>query len=54
MDADHGSVAARKLRRVATDLAIILLPDPGAAGEIGTGHELEQIRAKVVASRNVA
>ena len=47
-------IAARKLRGVAADLGIILLPNPCARREVGAGHQLEQIRTDVRAGWNIA
>ena len=47
VDADQGGVAAGRLDRVGADLLVILLPDPAAAGEVGRGHQLEQVGGDV-------
>ena len=53
VDADHRGVAARALDGVGADLAVILLPDPAAAGEVGRGHQLEQVGGDVGAFGHV-
>ena len=54
VDADHRGVAAGALDRVGADLAVILLPDPAARGEVGGGHQLEQVGGDVGAFGHVA
>ena len=54
VNTDHGCIAARKLRCVAADLGIILLPNPCPRRKVGAGHQLEQIRADVRAGWNIA
>ena len=54
VNADDRCIAARKLRCVTADLAVILLPDPCTAREVRACHQLQQIRADIAAGRNVA
>ena len=52
MDADHRGVAPG-LDGVGADLAVILLPDPAAAGDVGGRHQLEEVGGDVFALGDV-
>ena len=47
VDADQGGVAAGRLERVGADLLVVLPPDPAARGEVGRGHQRQQIGGDV-------
>ena len=52
VDAHDGCVAAGALDRIGTDLRVVLLPDPAARGDIGRGHQLEEIGGDIGRFRN--
>jgi len=52
VNAHHARIAA-SLERVRADLAVILFVDPPLAGEVGAGHQLEQVRADIAAFGHV-
>ena len=53
VDADDRCVAAGGLYGIAADLLVILLPNPAPRGDVGAGHQLEQIRGNVGAFGDV-
>ena len=53
VDPHHRGVAAGALDGVGADLAVILLPDPAAAGEVGRAHQHQQVGGDIAARRHV-
>ena len=53
VDADERGVATGGLDGVTADFLVILFPDPAARGDVGAGHELEQIGDQIRAFGHV-
>ena len=49
MHADDRRIAARRLHRIGADHVVVLLPDPAAAGDVGRGHQRQQVARDIVA-----